>query len=189
MSDSHWICGFQVIFSTHLSSPLHIPSLTAPSRQRAMVWSNGGHLPKWCSPFFTHMVHGWATDLSAHSFVIYKKNIKPSSDRSEAYLCCIPRSQAQTAMRFFALFFCKHCAEAGRSEGSGCDLDCSKKATWLLQPLQIPWPALGFSMVLTKSLRWTQGSQRLSTIVQPSWSAGPSKTWWSDATPPLISGL
>ena len=73
MSDSHWICGFQVIFSTHLSSPLHIPSLTAPSRQRAMVWSNGGHLPKWCSPFFTHMVHGWATDLSAHSFVIYKK--------------------------------------------------------------------------------------------------------------------
>ena len=135
---------------------------------------------KWCSPFFTHMVHGWATDLSAHSFVI-----------------CILKntsSHQATAVRHISVAFqeaklkppwdsspCSSANTAPRQADLRV-LDVIWTApftTWLLQPLQIPWPALGFSMVLTKSLRWTQGSQRLSTIVQPSWSAGPSKTWWS----------
>ena len=162
-----------------LISHLHFTSLHSQPHPGSVPWS--GLMGGICPNDVHHFSPIWfmvGPLIYPRILLLYiKKNIKPSSDRSEAYLCCIPRSQAQTAMRFFALFFCKDCAEAGRSEGSGCDLDCSKKATWLLQPLQIPWPALGFSMVLTKSLRWTQGSQRLSTIVQPSWSAGPSKTW------------
>lgn len=155
------------------------------------------NLPKWCSPFFTHMVHGCSClghfFLSAHSLLLYlKKTIKPSSHPAtavRAYLCCIPRSQAQDRHEILRLVLLQTLRRGRQIWGFWMWFGLLPwKPTWLLQPLQIPWPALGFSMVLTKSLRWTQGSQRLSTIVQPSWSAGPSKTWWSDATRPLFSG-